>query len=163
MPWKECHIMDERLRFVARLLEGEKMAPLCAEFGISRKTGYKIFDRYKDCGVQAFTDRSHRAHRQANRLPAPIEATIVRLKREYPNWGAPKIRGSSGSSSPARTCRPSAPSMRCWIATIWCIIGVGDDPAPQGRRSRNRRTQTRCGVPTIKANFCSAIVGTAIR
>ena len=84
MPWKECHVMDERLRFVARLLEGEKMAPLCAEFGISRKTGYKIFDRYKDCGVQAFSDRSHRAHRQANRLPAAIEATIVRLKREYP-------------------------------------------------------------------------------
>ncbi len=92
MPWKECHVMDERLRFVARLLEGEKMAPLCAEFGISRKTGYKIFDRYKDCGVQAFTDRSRRPYRQANRLAAPIEATIVRLKREYPGWGAPKIR-----------------------------------------------------------------------
>jgi putative transposase len=84
--------MDERLRFVARLLEGEKMAPLCAEFGISRKTGYKIFDRYKDTGVTAFTDRSRRPYRQANRLPAPIEATIVRLKREYPGWGAPKIR-----------------------------------------------------------------------
>jgi hypothetical protein len=28
MPWKECHAMDERLRLVARLLEGEKMAPL---------------------------------------------------------------------------------------------------------------------------------------
>ena len=40
--------MDERLRFVARLLEGEKMAELCREFGISRKTGYKIFTRYKD-------------------------------------------------------------------------------------------------------------------
>ena len=84
--------MDERLRFVARLLEGEKMAPLCAEFGISRKTGYKVFDRYKDCGVTAFTDRSRRPYRQANRLPAPVEATIVRLKREYPGWGAPKIR-----------------------------------------------------------------------
>ena len=24
MPWKECHIMDERLRFVARLLEGRE-------------------------------------------------------------------------------------------------------------------------------------------
>src|SRR5436305_15180938 len=92
MPWKECHVMDERLRFVARLLEGEKMAPLCAEFDISRKTGYKIYDRYKDNGVQAFTDRSRRPYRQANRLPAPIEATIVRLKREYPGWGAPKIR-----------------------------------------------------------------------
>ena len=53
MPLKECHSMDERLRFVARLVEGEKMAPLCAEFGISRTIGYKIFDRYKDCGVQA--------------------------------------------------------------------------------------------------------------
>jgi putative transposase len=84
--------MDERMRFVARLLDGEKMAPLCAEFGISRKTGYKIFDRYKDDGVGAFTDRSRRPYRQANRLPAPIEATIVRLKREYPGWGAPKIR-----------------------------------------------------------------------
>ena len=92
MPWKECHIMDERLRFVARLLEGEKMAPLCAEFGISRKTGYKIYDRYKACGLHALSDRSRRPYRQANRLPAAVEAVIVRLKREYPGWGAPKIR-----------------------------------------------------------------------
>ena len=41
MPWRECCKMDERLRFVARLLEGEKMAELCREFGISRKTGYR--------------------------------------------------------------------------------------------------------------------------
>ncbi len=34
MPWKECNKMDERLKFVARLLKGEKMAPLCREFGI---------------------------------------------------------------------------------------------------------------------------------
>jgi putative transposase len=84
--------MEERLRFVALLLDGEPMTEMCREFGISRKTGYKIFDRYKDCGVAAFTDRSRRPYRQANRLPAPIEATIVRLKREYPGWGAPKIR-----------------------------------------------------------------------
>ena len=68
------------------------MAALCAQFGISRKTGYNIYDRYKDGGVPAFNDRSRRPHRQANRLPAPIEATIVRLNREYPGWGAPKIR-----------------------------------------------------------------------
>jgi len=37
MPWKECHVVDERLRFVARRLDGEKMAALCAEFGISRR------------------------------------------------------------------------------------------------------------------------------
>ena len=42
MPWKECSVMDERLRFVARLLDGEEMSALCREFGISRKTGYRI-------------------------------------------------------------------------------------------------------------------------
>src|SRR5439155_16238728 len=46
MPWKECSVVDERVRFVGRLLDGEKMAALCREFAISRKTGYKIFDRY---------------------------------------------------------------------------------------------------------------------
>src|SRR5687767_6817997 len=88
MPWKECHVMDERLRFVARLLEGEKMARLCAEFGISRKTGYKIYDRYKDCGVGAFSDRSRRPHRQANRLPPQLEATIV--EAGVPGVGCPQ-------------------------------------------------------------------------
>jgi hypothetical protein len=28
--------MDERVKFIARLLDGEKMAGLCREFGISR-------------------------------------------------------------------------------------------------------------------------------
>jgi putative transposase len=84
--------MDERLRFVARLLEGEKMAELCREFDISRKTGYKIFQRYKDLGVEGLTDRSRRPYRQANQLPMPIETLIVQLKREHPSWGAPKIR-----------------------------------------------------------------------
>ena len=84
--------MDERLRFVARLLEGEKMAALCREFDVSRKTGYKIFQRYKDCGLEGLTDRSRRPYRQANQLPLQIETLIVRLKRERPSWGAPKIR-----------------------------------------------------------------------
>ena len=39
MPWKETSVVEERLRFVARLLEGEAMSELCREFGISRKTG----------------------------------------------------------------------------------------------------------------------------
>jgi len=33
--------MNERLRFVCRLLDGESMSEVCREFGISRKTGYK--------------------------------------------------------------------------------------------------------------------------
>jgi len=84
--------MDDRLRFVSRLLDGETMAEVCREFGISRKTGYKIYDRYKEHGLEALSDRSRRPVRYANQLPAPIEAMIVTFKREKPNWGARKIR-----------------------------------------------------------------------
>ena len=91
MPWKECKPMDERLRFVARLLEGEKMTTVCREFGISRVTGYKIFNRYKECGLTALNDRSRRPYRQANRLPFQIERSILGIKHEHPSWGAPKI------------------------------------------------------------------------
>ena len=78
---------DERLRFVVRLLDGEKMAGLCKEFGISRKTGYKIFARYENHGLVGLTDRSRRPYRQAHQLPQAIEAEIVRSKREYPTLG----------------------------------------------------------------------------
>jgi putative transposase len=84
--------MDERLRFVARLLEGDKMAVLCREFGISRKTGYKLYRRYRDIGLEGLTDRSRRPYRQANKLPFQIESRILQLRKEHPSWGAPKIR-----------------------------------------------------------------------
>jgi hypothetical protein len=48
MPWKECSVMDERLQFVACPLAGEAMSEFRHEFGISRKTGYRIFDRRVD-------------------------------------------------------------------------------------------------------------------
>ncbi|MBZ9699545.1 integrase core domain-containing protein [Mesorhizobium sp. CO1-1-3] len=92
MPWRECSVMEERLRFVARLLDGEGMSDVCREFGISRKTGYKIFNRYKDEGLEALTDRSRRPVRYANQLPVQIERMIVENKQEKPHWGARKIR-----------------------------------------------------------------------
>jgi len=92
MPWEESSVMEERLRFVARLLEGEQMSHLCREFGISRKTGYKIFDRYKEHGLEALTDRSRRPVRYANQLPRQVESAIVELKQDKPHWGARKIR-----------------------------------------------------------------------
>ena len=80
MPWKESSVMEERLRFVARLLDGEAMTDVCRQFGISRKTGYKIFDRYKEHGLEALTDRSRRPVRYANQLPPQIERLIIELQ-----------------------------------------------------------------------------------
>ena len=127
MPWKECHVEDERLRFVARRLDGETMTALCAEFGISRKTGYKIYDRYKDVGLQGLTDRSRRPYRHANQLPMAIEKTIVRLKREYPSWGAPKIR---------ERLRLRCPEVQCpAISTVHAVL---DRHGLVTRRQRRR-------------------------
>jgi len=83
MPWNECRPVDERLRFIARLLEGEKMSALCREFGISRVTSYKIFNRYKDCGLHGLDERSRRPYRQSNKLPFQVERTILGIKKEH--------------------------------------------------------------------------------
>lgn len=84
--------MEERLRFVMRHLEGEEMSHLCREFGVSRKTGYKIFERYQGFGTEALQDRSRRPFRASNKLPFQVEAAILKLKRDKPHWGARKLR-----------------------------------------------------------------------
>ncbi len=103
MPWKECNQMDERLKFIARLLDGEKMAVLCRQFGISRKTGYKILT-YNEIGLEGLTDRSRRPYRHANRLPVQIETRIVRLKQDKSSWGAPWKPAQDGSRRKLSAC-----------------------------------------------------------
>ncbi len=68
------------------------MSDVCREFGILRKTGYKIWDRYWNEGLEALTDRSRRPVRYANQLPQQTERLIVETKRNKPHWGARKIR-----------------------------------------------------------------------
>ena len=119
MPWRECSVMDERLQFVARRLAGESMAELCREFGISRKTGYKIFDRYQQCGIEGLTDRSRRPYRYANQLPFQVENYILNVQREHPAGVLAKFVSACSADSRAFPSRPRAPSMPCWIAMAW--------------------------------------------
>src|SRR6266404_3806636 len=77
MPWKECSVMDERLRFVARLLDGEAMSEVCRAFGISRKTGYKIFDHIWQ---QSGADKKGKGRRGARFAPdSPLEESGFEL------------------------------------------------------------------------------------
>jgi hypothetical protein len=88
MPWKECNHMDERLRFVAKLLDGEKMAAVCREFKISHKTGYKIFKRYKGIGLLGLQNQGRTPYRYANKLPFQVEKAILSIKQDHSSWGA---------------------------------------------------------------------------
>ena len=92
MPWKETSVLDERMKFIGRLLSGDKMAPMCREFGISRVTGHKIWNRYNESGAAAIQNRSRAPHSHPNRTPFEVEQLIVRPKKGKPRWGAPKIR-----------------------------------------------------------------------
>ena len=92
MPWRVSHVMNERMRFVVRLQEGERMTDLCREFGISRKTGYKFRQRYREFGPGGLFDESRRPLRPANETPEEIKRLILALKRERPTWGAKKLR-----------------------------------------------------------------------
>ena len=125
--------MDERLKFVARLLDGEKMAVLCREFGISRKTGYKLINRYNDSGLEGLTDRSRRPYRHANQLPFQIEKLIVRAKKDKPNWGAPKIRERLARLYPDVHC-PA-------ISTVHAVLDR-HGLVKRHKRRRNRATGT---------------------
>ena len=110
-------MMEERLRFVARLLDGQTTTDVCREFGVSRKTGYKIFDHYREHGLEALSVRSRRPVRYANELPEQIEGLIVRFKAENPHWARARSwncwsGGSmaiSGFRPKHRPCRPRPP------------------------------------------------------
>lgn len=132
--------MDERLRFVARLLEGEKMAVLCREFDISRKTGYKIFQRYQDCGVHGLTDRSRRPYRHANQLPVQVETRIVQLRREHPTWGAPKLR--------EKLRRQHGDLQLPAISTVHAVLDR-HGLVPRGRRRRHKAEGTALSKPRL--------------
>src|SRR6476660_5944471 len=108
------------------------MAPLCREFGISRKTGYKILTRYNKVGLEGLTDRSRRPYRHANQLPAQIETLIVRCKEDKPHWGAPKIR--------ERLARLYPDVHTPTISTVHAVL---DRHGPVKRRTRQRNRGTR--------------------
>ena len=153
MPWRASSVMEERLCFVARLLDGEAMTDVCREFGVSRKTGYKIFDRYREHGLAALSDWSRRPVRYANQLPEQLEGLIVRLKAEKPHWGARKIRELwCGGSMAISGFRPKAPSMRFSIVTAWSSAAAGRATTPtkhgvlRGRfAEKHQGTSTKTG------------------
>jgi len=108
MPWKARSPMDERMAFMTRLQAGESMAELCREFGVSRKTGYKLKGRYERYGPQGLLDRSRAPRRQAHRTPSEVEELFVRLRKQHPTWGSKKLlavlqRRRPGVRLPARS------------------------------------------------------------
>jgi transposase InsO family protein len=111
-------------------------------------TGYKIYERYKECGLEGLTDRARTPYRYANKLPAQLEAMIVTLRREKPTWGARKLRERLLRKLPNDVRVPAC-------STIHAIM----DRHGLVTRQRHSRTKTE-GTPLSQGSAPNALWST---
>jgi transposase InsO family protein len=92
MPWKESCRVHERMLFVSRVEQGERMTDLCREFGMSRKTGYKILARYQEKSVVGLYDEKRTPQHIPHRTPPEVVERLLKLRKRHPSWGPRKLR-----------------------------------------------------------------------
>jgi putative transposase len=89
MGWKATCAMAERKKFIEAVGRGEeRMAELCREYGISRKTGYKWRERYANGGWKGLEEQSRAPHKQANAVEEWIREEVLRARAGHRRWGA---------------------------------------------------------------------------
>jgi transposase InsO family protein len=120
------------MRFVARLQEGERMVDLCREYGVSRKTGHKIWNRFQELGLDGLEDQERAPKRIPHRTSPEIRALFVDAKRKHPSWGPKKLRAWLLEKKKGLVL-PSANTMGQWLKREGLVEA--------------RKTRQRC-VPT---------------
>lgn len=84
--------MTERERFVMLAQTGRfTITDLCADFGISRKTGHKYLRRYRADGRDGLGDRSRRPKCCPYATEEAVTKLILMERRKHPTWGSKKI------------------------------------------------------------------------
>ena len=92
MPWSQTTPMDQKTQFIADYLRQTlSMSELCELYGISRKTGYKIVERYLTHGPAGLEEHSRRPAHSPNQTPEHIVQAILALRQRHPSWGAKKL------------------------------------------------------------------------
>lgn len=137
MPWREMSPMDQRVQFVTEFRSGLfTMTELVAQYGISRKTGYKWVDRYEAKGVAGLTDRSRRPRHSPLATDADRVAALIALRKRHPRWGAKKLLAVLRQREPT-TAWPSRSTV-CDLLTRAGLI-----------TPRTRRTRVGCAGPSM--------------
>lgn len=93
MAWRTTNVQEQRIEFVVAASRGKQsMTQLCAEFGISRPTGYSWLKRYQRSGLGGIQEKSRRPHQSPQRTTRLVEQRVVELRQQRPDWGARKIQ-----------------------------------------------------------------------
>jgi putative transposase len=92
MPGSQTTPMDQKTQFIADYLRQQlSMSELCELYAISRKTGYKLIDRYLKLGPAGLEERSRKPGSHPNETPAQVVQAIVEARQRHPSWGAKKL------------------------------------------------------------------------
>jgi transposase InsO family protein len=92
MAWRETNVFEERNRFITGYhCYGWTMTELCKAFGVSRKTGYKILNRYQQEGICGLYDRSSLPQHRPNATKQHIVDLLIDAKGRHPTWGPNKL------------------------------------------------------------------------
>jgi len=163
MTWKTSSVVDERMRFICALRDSdESFSQLCAQFGISRKTGYKWVERYEAGGPQALNNEPSGPKSSKFSTPAPIVARLLEARKLHPRWGPKKLRAwllhndsslvlpapstigellkRHGLIASVRRRRPRAPFTRSSLSAcdrpnaVWCVDFKGHFALGNGAR-----------------------------
>ena len=92
MPWQELSPVNLRMQFVAEWRSGGwTMTELCADYQISRKTGYKWVGRFEASGPRGLHDQSRRPHHSPQATAPALLDALIAVRRRHPRWGAAKL------------------------------------------------------------------------
>jgi transposase InsO family protein len=92
MPWKEASVVKLRKEFIDLARGTDNFSLLCANFGISRKTGYKWLERFQCNGESGLKDLVRRPVTSPNRIGLAMEKAILEIRKQHRYWGGRKIK-----------------------------------------------------------------------
>jgi putative transposase len=136
MPWTETRTMDQRCQFVMAYQSGHfEMSELCRIYGVSRPTGYKWIERFREEGLLGLQDRSRAAHHCPHRMSDAVAQWLLDERRAHVHWGPRKLlrryRNAHAQPGPSRSA----------IAALLHRHGLS-----KPRRRRAMRAQGGAGV-----------------
>jgi len=67
------------------------MTELCAQYGVSRRVGYKWIDRYKTLGYDGLVDARRTPSNCPHRTPEALVELVLAARRAHPTWGPRKL------------------------------------------------------------------------
>jgi len=143
MPWHQTNPVNERVKFVAAIQLGRRTMPdLCAQFGVSRKTGHKLLERYEAHGIDGLRDRSRAPATHPNQLSPQLEAAILRARKAHPTWGSKKLMVVVSAQWP-----PEELPARSSVDAVLKRAGVVAPRRARARRQPSTAPQVQALVP----------------